>query len=80
MSSMRMAGLTPSAARARPLPAAAATASGAGRRGVPALRAHLPCASSPANSQGHSRIVKRDVKGFREIYVRAFECEDCSRK
>lgn len=30
--------------------------------------------------QGHSKIEKRDVKGFREIFVRAFECEDCGHK
>ncbi|KAL4425611.1 hypothetical protein ABPG75_009627 [Micractinium tetrahymenae] len=29
---------------------------------------------------GHSKIEKRDVKGFREIFVRAFECEECGHK
>jgi hypothetical protein len=29
--------------------------------------------------QGRFKIEKRDVPGFREIIVRAFECEDCGR-
>lgn len=37
-----------------------------------------PC--PPAlQAQGRSRIVRRNIPGFREIIVRAFECEDCRR-
>jgi len=39
---------------------------------------HLPL--PPALLQGRGKLEKRDVPGFREIIVRAFECEDCGFK
>lgn len=47
----------------------------------PFVRSHPPsCALTVPPPQGHSKIEKRDVTGFREIFVRAFECEDCGRR
>ena len=61
----------------------AAAAAAACRRLLP----HLLAAACPSvrlstlsSVQGRGKLEKRDVTGFREIIVRAFECEDCGFK
>ena len=43
-------------------------------------QASQPIPACAAPLQGQSRLVQREVPGFRRILVRAFECEDCGRR